>query len=849
MITKEQLESLYDVKGAVNLINNKDIQIDRARRKVQYPGVTYSEVILKTEKGIPFNIDSSGELIQGLNKAMNGMFSYFRAQGELVVNLEAICFVPSLDLRARDTIFLDKIIVLEYFGRDLTNDLASKMQWTEEHVDKLLRFLIRCLRMMQQRGIIHGDIKPANIVRDDSFNFKLIDLDDSGFYRSESALSTRGHTLSYSSKTVRTNPQSKVTAEQWRQNDLHCTAVTIIQTIFGLTSQELKMIRETEDDTKEKTFHSFLDSLPSRFPNIGERVRKALLMLFSGENINDIASAYDGKDSLLAIETFAILRNKQSENSIISLAKSVTQNDEIAKIITMLVSNADLGRVAASLSENRKAINENWPVKEFEYWSSCCQPGSLPSLISYCVPEIKTSQSRTSMFISWENSGQEVDDECEEVLDFLCQLECLYELKLVFDNSCIGYSSYKSLASSLGRMKTLLHFEFSAKETYLNDKKICILASALSSLSHLKTLRIDPSENTTISDAGAITLLKSIASIHGLAYLSVSFYKCEDITDAIAHDLATAIGNSTDLTQLHIDLGRTKVTGEGIIIISHSLQRLSKLTDLTLKFYRCQQITERSCTSLASCISSLEKLTRIEFSFKETGIRSYEVEAISNGLSSLKYLTDVHLYFGRNLYLSDSYCSLIVRRLFHLERLDSLTLDFSEYETSGNGTIQEVRRLLHKNDHITRLRLNFADTRADSDEIGELAEDLSQLTLLQTLSLVLDHSFATDETLMKLDESLSECSMLSKIYISCFGCKWITESSIPNISQLEQYGIEIEVILPGEHFKCNSSNPKVNQKFSRDSSFDLSNISSLYDEKFIEDDQDSSSSDPEGYDS
>eukprot|EP01017_Pseudomicrothorax_dubius_P023873 TRINITY_DN2541_c0_g3_i11.p2 TRINITY_DN2541_c0_g3~~TRINITY_DN2541_c0_g3_i11.p2 ORF type:complete len:375 (-),score=43.27 TRINITY_DN2541_c0_g3_i11:1638-2762(-) len=374
MITKEQLESLYDVKGAVNLINNKDIQIDRARRKVQYPGVTYSEVILKTEKGIPFNIDSSGELIQGLNKAMNGMFSYFRAQGELVVNLEAICFVPSLDLRARDTIFLDKIIVLEYFGRDLTNDLASKMQWTEEHVDKLLRFLIRCLRMMQQRGIIHGDIKPANIVRDDSFNFKLIDLDDSGFYRSESALSTRGHTLSYSSKTVRTNPQSKVTAEQWRQNDLHCTAVTIIQTIFGLTSQELKMIRETEDDTKEKTFHSFLDSLPSRFPNIGERVRKALLMLFSGENINDIASAYDGKDSLLAIETFAILRNKQSENSIISLAKSVTQNDEIAKIITMLVSNADLGRVAASLSENRKAINENWPVKEFEYWSSCCQP-------------------------------------------------------------------------------------------------------------------------------------------------------------------------------------------------------------------------------------------------------------------------------------------------------------------------------------------------------------------------------------------------------------------------------------------------------------------------------------------
>eukprot|EP01017_Pseudomicrothorax_dubius_P043448 TRINITY_DN7238_c0_g1_i1.p1 TRINITY_DN7238_c0_g1~~TRINITY_DN7238_c0_g1_i1.p1 ORF type:complete len:143 (+),score=18.79 TRINITY_DN7238_c0_g1_i1:315-743(+) len=137
---------------------------------------------------------------------MRGVTSNIRAQSDLVTYFEA-CAIKPLDIRPERSqgLTIETIFVLEEFGRDL-----------EDHeLDSFIIFMIRLLRMMEQRALIHSDIKPGNILYDDS-QFKLSDFDDAGLY-------------AYASEEVqeRVKKGDKITAEEWKRHDLHCAGITI----------------------------------------------------------------------------------------------------------------------------------------------------------------------------------------------------------------------------------------------------------------------------------------------------------------------------------------------------------------------------------------------------------------------------------------------------------------------------------------------------------------------------------------------------------------------------------------------------------------------------------------------
>eukprot|EP01017_Pseudomicrothorax_dubius_P051231 TRINITY_DN9826_c0_g1_i5.p1 TRINITY_DN9826_c0_g1~~TRINITY_DN9826_c0_g1_i5.p1 ORF type:complete len:258 (-),score=51.45 TRINITY_DN9826_c0_g1_i5:2-775(-) len=251
MISKEQLERHYELAGGRTIIKKPALHVVQTVRKGQPldERAKYQEVVIKTVKGIPLSLDNPNTMLLDLSGLINGILTYYRSQSDLTVNIEGVCLVPSDDFQEDGKLFVDQIIVMEHFGKDLMQLRKPNVKWSEPNIDKLVRFLIRTLRMMKQRGILHGDIKPQNIVSNEGYqDFKMIDFDDSGFHRSSLTVTKRGYTEAYASNFILNNARFRqVTAEEWRRNDLHCAAITLLQVIYGLSVEKVLEYRGDED--------------------------------------------------------------------------------------------------------------------------------------------------------------------------------------------------------------------------------------------------------------------------------------------------------------------------------------------------------------------------------------------------------------------------------------------------------------------------------------------------------------------------------------------------------------------------------------------------------------------------
>eukprot|EP01017_Pseudomicrothorax_dubius_P013254 TRINITY_DN1576_c0_g2_i1.p1 TRINITY_DN1576_c0_g2~~TRINITY_DN1576_c0_g2_i1.p1 ORF type:complete len:457 (-),score=59.73 TRINITY_DN1576_c0_g2_i1:95-1465(-) len=358
MISLEQLKRHYDLDKAQSLISKPEMKLLRTVRKSQRSDQERSkpqEVVIKTMKGLEIRLDNAKSIVEDIGRIINGVLAYHCAQSDLCVKIEDFCLAPSKGLGQQNILFLDQIIVLEYFGKDLSKSIKSGENWTEENIDKLVRFLIRALRMMKQRRIVHGDIKPANIVRDSNFNFKLIDFDGSGFYRSEATITKRSHTEAYASLSIKYKmlQGEEISAEEWRMNDNHCAAMAIIQVVKRSTTDQLKKYGANKASLRNEV----LNNIPRDFPNIGRRLKEVLEMLIEGKDIDEIARVYGGNDPILYLEDFGMIRDKKLENELVNAMATESLDDSIRKTITYLVKGVDLNSVKETLSSNFHSNN------------------------------------------------------------------------------------------------------------------------------------------------------------------------------------------------------------------------------------------------------------------------------------------------------------------------------------------------------------------------------------------------------------------------------------------------------------------------------------------------------------
>eukprot|EP01017_Pseudomicrothorax_dubius_P049746 TRINITY_DN9299_c0_g1_i2.p1 TRINITY_DN9299_c0_g1~~TRINITY_DN9299_c0_g1_i2.p1 ORF type:complete len:110 (+),score=26.86 TRINITY_DN9299_c0_g1_i2:64-393(+) len=86
----------------------------------------------------------------------------------------------------------------------------------------------------------------------------------------------------------------------WRRNDLHCTAITILQVIYGWTTEKLKEYRGNESSLRTEV----INQIPNDFPGFGLRLKETIVKMMEGVDIDTIAEVYDDINPTLSHEDF-----------------------------------------------------------------------------------------------------------------------------------------------------------------------------------------------------------------------------------------------------------------------------------------------------------------------------------------------------------------------------------------------------------------------------------------------------------------------------------------------------------------------------------------------------------------
>jgi mitogen-activated protein kinase 1/3 len=67
-------------------------------------------------------------------------------------------------------------IVMEYFKYDLETLLSQSINFSEDHVKKIIYNILSALNFIHSANILHRDLKPSNILLDENCNVRICDF-------------------------------------------------------------------------------------------------------------------------------------------------------------------------------------------------------------------------------------------------------------------------------------------------------------------------------------------------------------------------------------------------------------------------------------------------------------------------------------------------------------------------------------------------------------------------------------------------------------------------------------------------------------------------------------------------
>eukprot|EP01017_Pseudomicrothorax_dubius_P019256 TRINITY_DN2116_c0_g2_i4.p1 TRINITY_DN2116_c0_g2~~TRINITY_DN2116_c0_g2_i4.p1 ORF type:complete len:467 (+),score=64.22 TRINITY_DN2116_c0_g2_i4:202-1602(+) len=456
---------------------------------------------------------------------------------------------------------------MEYFGQDLTNLIKAGVKWEQNDVDALVRFMIRALRMMKQRGILHGDIKPHNIVSDGQSNFKMIDFDNSGFHRSSSTATVRGFTEDYASKDLKMKLAQNVptTAEDWRRNDLHCTAITILQVIYGWTTEKLKEYRGNESSLRTDV----IDQIANNFPGVGLRLKETIVKLMEGVDIDTIAEVYDDTNPTLSHEDFGVFHSnhKEIEDDVIRLMKSKIANDEISKMIAYIVKGVDLDFV-------KKALLSPPKVQTIQSEQQQQQPQQLQQHHHHLVPISSTSNVQ-KLILDASSALEQIRLISNSKLPSSIEINSWqYYFKGNVNEGC------KTILKSLTPLHSLIHLTLDFNSTTkLNDEGCKHVGDVVNHFSStLTTLHLNFRSCKQITDTGVEFITSQLPFFSILVLLHFDFTHCAELTDRSVENIVNGI-RSTQLSLLLVNL---QLSDRPIASLTHNLRNLTLLSQLSI---------------------------------------------------------------------------------------------------------------------------------------------------------------------------------------------------------------------------------------------------------------------------
>ena len=80
------------------------------------------------------------------------------------------------EVQGNEDISDEIFIVMEYFKFDLETLLSQSINFSEDHVKKIIYNILSALNFIHSANILHRDLKPSNILLDENCNVRICDF-------------------------------------------------------------------------------------------------------------------------------------------------------------------------------------------------------------------------------------------------------------------------------------------------------------------------------------------------------------------------------------------------------------------------------------------------------------------------------------------------------------------------------------------------------------------------------------------------------------------------------------------------------------------------------------------------
>jgi eukaryotic-like serine/threonine-protein kinase len=124
-------------------------------------------------------------------------------------------------------------------GHDLAQETEKGQIWNQEKIIELLRQVLPALQFLHSHQVIHGDIKPRNIIRRKDGRLVLIDFGAVKLASSPSAQSSSS-AQSVVVGTAGYMPNEQQTGRSRFSSDLYALGMVVIQCVTGIHPRDLK---------------------------------------------------------------------------------------------------------------------------------------------------------------------------------------------------------------------------------------------------------------------------------------------------------------------------------------------------------------------------------------------------------------------------------------------------------------------------------------------------------------------------------------------------------------------------------------------------------------------------------
>eukprot|EP01017_Pseudomicrothorax_dubius_P009765 TRINITY_DN1338_c0_g1_i1.p1 TRINITY_DN1338_c0_g1~~TRINITY_DN1338_c0_g1_i1.p1 ORF type:complete len:690 (+),score=219.51 TRINITY_DN1338_c0_g1_i1:72-2141(+) len=614
-------------------------------------------IYIKHIEGIVLRNDTAAELMDNLVDYVSPLISNIKGQTELIVALQTFGFKVS-DWKGKiseDHTVLDIVAVVERFGASLQDAIegGDPSLRKEEIVEQFAIFLIRLIRMTEQRDLVAPNITPANILYDEKYiapydkdttPFPTFKMADSTLRNSLESLPDQGADLTYALPELRRSAnQSDVTREHevWRKNAKYSAGISLLQIVTGLNRRALEQLRREDDanGANGKKLINKLNSTLGNFVNISGRLKAAVSLLLQCADIDQVARAFEDYPGSLSEEDFKPDRDLALEDQLVEMVRQRFESP-IQEIMIKLLRRCSYSEVEEDLKKlpkiEWKCVENTWPLAELK--------GDQVEEIAAKAAGVPVQNQRVAITVNGKEYRGDVNAALKRLGEAFAKHNFVTGFHLDLERSTLNDEGAKNFASIFENPKSVITFFLNVGATSITDAGVTDISQAIRKLELIEDLTLIFSEIKGLTDESVNQIVDALNALWFAKTVNLNLAWCQGITDAAATKLVSLLKSRNNINKLTLNLSATGLTEAGLTELAKTIATLPQIERLSLDLSTLKGLTEAAGIALIDAITSLPALSNLTLNLAENaGITDKVGERIAALLHNNEDIADVQI--------------------------------------------------------------------------------------------------------------------------------------------------------------------------------------------------------------